>query len=180
MRRIFVAAFAAMLAVVLSACGASDIVEGRKYYSSDERKNVMTGPFDTFAMQVQSAMQSGRLGETVSYILPEQGYFPLTCVAGGTPAPKGYAGQVQVCTADRMYILSGVTTDSPRFAEGKVFTIRASDVDAKKDSKDGIISGSYREGTKLITTNPIGTQAEIESSDAQLIRVFRSRPATFK
>src|SRR5688500_20337050 len=86
MRRIFVAAMAT-LAVVLSACGSGDLVEGRKYYSSDERKNVMAGPYDTFAMRVQAAMQSGQLGQLVSYVLPKPGHFPLQCEVG-EPAPK--------------------------------------------------------------------------------------------
>ena len=171
MRRIFVAMLAT-LAVVLSGCGTS---EGAKYYASDERKDVMTGPYDKFAMRVQGAMQSGQLGETVAYKLPEKDYYPLMCVAGGERAPKGYAGQVQLCTVDGKYSLSGVSVGSPQFLEGKVFAVRANDIDASKD-KDGVISGRYKDGSgKLVTINSIGTRAEIEGDDQRLIEVFRSR-----
>lgn len=175
MRRIFVAALAAALTVVLSACGA-DVVEGRKYYSSDERKSVMTGPYDRFAMRVQDAMRSGQLGEVVVYKLPQQDYFPSMCLSGGEQAPQGYAGQIQICTVDGKYGLSGVTENSPVFAEGKVFTVRANDIDAAKD-KDGIISGRYKDGSgKLMGPNSISTRTEITTEDERLAQVFRSRP----
>lgn len=175
MRRIFVAV-AVVLVVAVSGCTGRDLSGGAAYYSSDERKNVMTEPYNKFAMRVQDAMQSGQLGETVAYVLPQQGYFPLMCVTGGKAAPTGYAGQVQVCTVDGKYMLSGVTASSPLFAEGNVSAVRANDMNGKRDS-DGIISGGYKDGNgKIVTVRSVGTRAEIAGDDARLIEVFRSRP----
>lgn len=176
MRRIFVAMLAA-LAVVLSGCGAvDDVSKGVAYYTSDERKSMMTGPYDRFAMRVQDAMQSGQLGEIVAYKLPQKDYFPWMCASNGEQAPRGYVGAIQVCTLDGRYTLSGVTVDSPQFAEGKVFAVRAKDIDAAKD-KDSIISGRYKDGSgKLMGPNSISTRSEITTEDERLIQVFRSRP----
>lgn len=172
MRRLFVAMLAAFV-VVLSGCGTTP--EGKTYYASQGRKDVVNSEYDKLAGKLLNALQLGALGTTETYVSNVSEGVPSKCPPKGGLIGSSHTGPVQICAQDGKVAFIGTMTAGTLDPSAPGTGLRLYDLEAWKDKK-GVVSGGYTPVNEYpVAPGAKGTADDIKNADQALIKAFNER-----